>query len=399
MTYKPLQGRVGGIYWYLLQTSRAAEIAFNRYWKLHRNSGLLLSKPNESEKRFDLINGSKLYCISGHNFEDLRAETLDGVIIDEYRQQHPDLWTKVIRPMLSRRKGWADFYSTPNGFEHFYDLYNFAEAHPSEWSTFKAPSTEAFWWTPEEIASAKSTMSEAEYAQEIMAEFRDMTSGRAYYNFNPENMRQDSPFHLGSEYSPHLPIHVTMDFNLDPMAWTIGQHHKGHSHYTEEMFLRNSNTPEASEELVFRLKRIAEDAGISYTKMPVVFTGDATGKANQRTSNKSDYDIVFMRLDSAGIRYNNRVRDSNPAVRDRVNSVNAALKDANGNVHLTFNPIKCPMLKKDFERVKWKTNEGVILDSGTQRDLGHASDGVGYHIHEFSPLSHDIVGRMRVIKR
>src|SRR5512135_2807285 len=140
--YKPLQGRSNGIYWYILQTYSAAEIAFNRYYDLLRPCKHLLgSAPNRSDLFFTLVNGSKVFFKSGDNFENLRAETLDGCIIDEVRQQNSMLWTSVVRPMLAKRKGWCDFLSTPNGFDHFYDLYEFAKLHPDEWATFHAPST------------------------------------------------------------------------------------------------------------------------------------------------------------------------------------------------------------------------------------------------------------------
>src|SRR6185295_20167970 len=123
MVYRPLQGREGGVYWYVLQTYAAAKIAFKRYLQLIQHTQFYQSN-NKSELSVTLDNGANIFFKSGKNFEDLRAETLDGAVIDEMRQQHPELWPMVIRPMLGRRKGWAYFLSTPNGFDHFKDLYD-----------------------------------------------------------------------------------------------------------------------------------------------------------------------------------------------------------------------------------------------------------------------------------
>lgn len=196
MVYKPLQGRKGGIYWNVLQTYSAAEVAFDRYCRLLYNSGLARRKPNESDLCFFLQNDANVFFKSGDKPQNMRSETLDGLILDECRQQRPETWKQILMPMLSRHKGWADFYSTPNGFDWFYDLYEMARIiNPGgEWSTFHAPSTECWWWDEEQIQQAKASMSEAEFAQEILAEFRELHQGSAYMNYSSANERETSPF-------------------------------------------------------------------------------------------------------------------------------------------------------------------------------------------------------------
>src|ERR1035437_269664 len=107
-------------------------------------------------------------------------EPLDGLIIDEVRQQRKELWTRVCRPMLAKHKGWADFLSTANGFDHFYDMFQRAKLDTSgEWATFHAPSSEAWWWDEAELASVRAELSDPEYEQEILAQFRNIHSGKA----------------------------------------------------------------------------------------------------------------------------------------------------------------------------------------------------------------------------
>lgn len=400
--YRPLQGRPEGVYWYILQTHDAAEVAFNRYWKMFDGArDLLLKKPNESEKLVTLCNRATVFFKSGENYEDLRAETLDGVIIDEYRQQHPDLWPRVIRPMLARHKGWADFYSTPNGFDHFYDLYQFALLHADEWGVFHAPSTEAWWWTPQEIASAKAQMSEAEFAQEILAEFRDLTQGKAYVNYGKHNELTQNPFAKAGELiSPYLPICIGPDFNLNPMAWTLAQVRSGQSYFFNEIYLKNSHTQEAAKELVTRILEW-KSAGLVKANPNVIVSGDATAKAGQRAAAaQSDYDIFFKALRDAEITYENRTPESNPHVKDRVNTVNAKHKAADGSVHSWLHPAHCKYLKRDYERVVWKSGTSAILDQTTNPELTHLSDGAGYLMHALTPIEGiRQVGGLRVIMR
>lgn len=352
---------------------------------------LMAKKPNESQKRIILANGATLFFKSGEVLQNLRNETLDGVIIDEMRLQHKELWSEIVRPMLARRKGWADIYTTPNGFDHSYDLFEYAKDDP-EWSTFHAPSTEAFWWTKEEIESARHSMSELEFRQEIMAEFVDLTTGKAYLNHGAHNQSETNPFaQPGERYSPWLPIVVGMDFNVTPIAWTLGQQKFTHWHWVEEINLKNSHTQEATKELIERVK--GHKAGI-------VIVGDASGHARKTSAaGQTDYSIVMEALSAAGIKCMNKTPEANPAVKDRVNLINSKLKSADGTVYLTYDPRACPNLKKDFERVSWKQGANAILDQHRDPTLTHQTDSVGYPIYALSDSWKPKVGQMRVINR
>lgn len=391
MIFKPIQGRPEGIYWYVLQTYAAAEIAFNRYLRLVRNTALYKAK-NESERWVMLMNGAKVFFKSGKNFEDLRAETLDGCIIDEVRQQHPDLWAMVIRPMLGRRNGWCDFYSTPNGFDHFKDLYDFAVSHPGEWSVFHAPSTEAWWWTQTEIASAQASMSDDVFAQEILAEFREIGVGKAYKNHGSWNQSKENPFAMpGQTYSPYLPIVVGLDFNVGLMAWELGQMRGNQFYYADEIAIENTDTEECARVLAQRVKD---------HKPGLILVGDSSGNARRTSAvGKTDYNIIKQVLTDFNIKFENRTPSENPAVKDRINCMNSSLKAADGSVKLTYNPFKCKYLKRDFERVKWKQGaDGAILDKSDPLAT-HASDAGGYPVALYSDLLKTKPGVLRVITR
>lgn len=385
-----LNGRRNGVYWYVLQTYSAAEIAFDRFCRMIHPAKTLLTRGKErsTDLTVPMMKGINVAFKSGKNFEDLRIETLDGVIIDEYRQQHPHLWPRVIFPMLGRHNGWADILSTPNGYDHFYDLYTKADNDSTGlWSAFKAPSWEAWWWTPELIQQARGEMSDLEFRQEIGAEFIDMTSGRAYFNFGEHNHRDWTPFGIETqEYVSFLPILVGLDFNLDPMAWILGQHHGDRIHYSEEVHQERSNTPDAAEHLVGKLRRIKKDWNVDLAKHGIILIGDASGKATQRTSNRSDYDIVVERLQREGWRVNNKTPESNPGVRERVNTANAAFKSSLGDIRVTMNKRKCPKTFEDCQRVIWTDASGRELDEGPTGNRTHNSDAATYPIHRLIPL-------------
>jgi hypothetical protein len=394
--------RRDAVYWFILQTHSAAKVVYDRFLWQARQCPLLIEYKNGSDKLIRLDGNRNIFFKSGENYQDLRVETLDGVIIDEYRQQHPDLWPQVIRPMLGRRKGWADFLSTANGFDHFFDLYAKAENDQSgEWATFHSPSSEAWWWTPEEIASAKSDMSEAEFDQEIMSNFRDMTKDKVYRTHGPHNQWKTSLWPTNDpdkQVSDKLPIVIGLDFNLSPMAWHLGQCDRTKIYWFDEIHLPHSHTQEATQLLITKLLAI-KDKGLLRAQPQLIVCGDATGSAGQRAAAaQSDYDIVLGGLKSAGFTIDNRTPSANPRVKDRINTMNTHLKAADGSVSFFYNPDTCPALKTDFDRVVWKADG--VLSSGLKNELTHASDSVGYPTCVLLPLFNRLeVGNLRILVR
>lgn len=353
----------------------------------------IMAKKNQTELRIKFLNQSEIVFKSGEVGENLRGATLNGVVIDEVRDQAPELWPMLIRPMLATTRGWACFVSTPRGFDAFFDMAEKAKTDP-EWAFFSAPSTCNPLFTDAEFANARAEMSESFFAQEILAEFRDLHAGSAYVNFGDHNLVTASPFARdGSLYSPHLPIVVALDFNLAPAIALIGQERNGEFYFFDEVYVERSHTQEIALEIVARLKRLN-------TKQPVVIIGDATGKAGQRAAmGRSDYSIIEEIFTEARIPYVNRTPDANPQVRDRVNVVNSRLKAADGTVHVWLNPSTCPRLKRDLQRVSWKPGLSDKLDQTTDATLTHLSDAMGYAVVGLSKLWQPEVGRMRVLVR
>ena len=58
---------------------------------------------NETELRVDLPNGGRVRLYGADNPDALRGIYLDGVILDEYADMRPSIWTEVLRPALSDR--------------------------------------------------------------------------------------------------------------------------------------------------------------------------------------------------------------------------------------------------------------------------------------------------------
>jgi len=140
----------------------------------------ILSK-NETELKFVLINGSEIMLKGAQEPDSLRGVRIDFCVFDEtaFIDKWDDVW-KVIRPTLIDSKSSVWFISTPNGFNHFKDLY---ETKDEDFISFHFTSYDNPYIEKEELDKAKKEMDEDSFAQEFMGEFRKM-SGLIYKDFN-----------------------------------------------------------------------------------------------------------------------------------------------------------------------------------------------------------------------
>lgn len=383
-----------GRFWFISPIYSQAKDQFRRLLKILPEE--IITKFSETELRIELIQGAVIEFKSGETFENLRGATLHGIFLDEMREQHPDLWPMIVRPMLTTTRGWAMFASTPHGFNHFYDLAERAK-RTQDWEFFTGPSITNPLFTQEEYSSAKESMSEPEFAQEILAEFRDITSDRVYTSYGAHNKQIQNPFAItGEQVSPNLPIWIFCDFNLAPIAWLMAQEHKKHIHVFNEVYIpRTIDQFEAPRLLVSKLMRIP-----NVQQMQLYITGDATGKATQRTSHKSDYDVLIGFLQSKGFRPHLKTPTVNPGIKDRVTTVNARMLSASGETFVTINPTMAPELDIDLTRTAWKKTETPTLDPGPEGIRTHPSDALGYGICTLAPTEvRGQTGLVRVVRR
>lgn len=87
----------------------------------------LIKHKNSSEMMIELINGS-VYCVmglDGKNAARARGMNPTFAILSEYAYMDPESW-HTVEPRIAQNDGTAIFISTPNGQNHFYELYNHA---------------------------------------------------------------------------------------------------------------------------------------------------------------------------------------------------------------------------------------------------------------------------------
>ncbi len=121
------------------------------------------------------------------SIETLRGQAFDFVVIDEIASMRgwDARWNEVVRPTLTDRKGHGLFISTPKGYNHFYELFKKAETD-SDYASFRFTTYDNPHIPVEEIDKAKQELSENQFAQEYLADFRKLEG--LVYDFPDEQV-------------------------------------------------------------------------------------------------------------------------------------------------------------------------------------------------------------------
>ncbi len=133
----------------------------------------------------NLLGGTSVIKLRGWEaVETLRGQQFDLIILDEVASMRNFWlnWQEVLIPTLTFRQGQVMFISTPKGFNHFYDLYNF-ESKDKDFKSFHFTSYDNPFLKREELDNTRSKSTEDRFSQEYMADFRKQT-GLVYKEFD-----------------------------------------------------------------------------------------------------------------------------------------------------------------------------------------------------------------------
>lgn len=126
----------------------------------------------ENQAVITLVNGRKIEIKGADRPDTLRGVGLSYVVLDEYAFMKPEVWEQIIRPTLADVEGTALFIGTPDGKNHFYDLYELGfDDKDEEFKSFSFMSVDNPTLNSKEIEKAKNTLSASNFKQEFEASF------------------------------------------------------------------------------------------------------------------------------------------------------------------------------------------------------------------------------------
>ena len=191
-----LNGKNGKVFYVAPTQGMARDILWDKIFEL---AGEIVEASNVNNLTITLAGGNTIYLKGADRPDTLRGVSLKYLVMDELAFMKADVWEAILRPALSDQKGHALFIGTPEGRNHFYDMY--MGAYSGAWDNWAAWSFSSYdnpFMDKDEIDHAKATLPGWAFRQEYMASFD--AQGSEY--FDPEEFEyyDDKPDRGGDYY-------------------------------------------------------------------------------------------------------------------------------------------------------------------------------------------------------
>lgn len=162
--------------WYVAPTFQQAKDAV---WSILKDMGRdVIESTVENTATIRLVNGREIQLKGSDRPDTLRGSGLSYVVLDEYAFMKPDVWEEIILPTLTEVKGSALFIGTPEGKNHFYDIYCEAlEEQNDDWEAWHFKSIDNPILPKEDIEKVKQKISTYSFKKEFEASFETVGGG------------------------------------------------------------------------------------------------------------------------------------------------------------------------------------------------------------------------------
>lgn len=303
--------------------------------------------------------------IVGYEVADSIVDELDTLPIEKAR----DVWNKVISRNRQKKPDGAlntvGVATTPEGFRFVYERWHKSPA--AGYRLIKARTESNAKHLPQGyIDSLRASYPSNLLAAYLEGEFVNLTSGSVYPHFDRVlNASRE-------EIKPTEPLHIGLDFNVGKMAAVVHvlRNDKPHAvlEYTDVF-----DTP--------AMIKLIQDRHQGHS---IFVYPDASGRS-RKSNNASESDLTLL----TNAKFRVMVNHSNPAVKDRVLSVNKMLESRDYRV----NPDTCPSLVESLERQAYDKNGEPDKTSG----FDHINDAAGYFVCYRYPIAGRGITRTQIV--
>lgn len=192
----------------------------------------IFKKIRYKEQEYTFHNGSVASFLSAESEDNLRGDTCHFMYIDEAAFMKETTYTEILLPMLTRTKGRVAMFSTPNGKNWFYDIYQKGlkpENHDLVYSltaTYEDLSEQDDYEDILRVIMAlKDTMSANAFNREVMGEFisdKSLFAGVAdarksqkwYDDYNKQSVEYHNSVRIAPKKFIGIDIGVVNDFTV-----------------------------------------------------------------------------------------------------------------------------------------------------------------------------------------
>ena len=170
---KALDGKPGKVFYVSPTQGQARDTMWHTIFDI---AGEIIERSHVNNLEITLSGGNVIYLKGADRPDSLRGVSLKHLVLDEYAFMKPDVFESILRPALADRKGSLIAIGTPEGRNHFYDMFQGASTW-NDWEQFHYTSFDNPLVDKAEIEHARATLPSWAFHQEFMASFDARTGG------------------------------------------------------------------------------------------------------------------------------------------------------------------------------------------------------------------------------
>ena len=337
-----------------------------------------------SLQKLTFKNGSEILFRHFDEPNKLKSLNLGFVEIEEMSDIPYDTFKMLLGRMRQKvKKSWKDF--TYRIFGHTnpetcrgWVYKTFKENKSPNYRLISAPTTQNIYLPKGFCDELKKVYDEQYYNIFVLAQNGEYNNGLVIKDFSDENIKEIT-------YQPEMDLHISCDFNVDPMCWVFAHKTDDKVFYFDEIAMENTTTAKACDEFYRRYPN---------HKGKIIVNGDASGDNRSCTSEYTNYVIINKKLLQFGYDVEIQIKAFNPPIKNRIMAFNSKVRSANGEVCL-FVDKKCEKLLYNIYNLKYKEGSSKIdiptyqqiKQSKELKFLSHPMDAASYLVDFYWPIT------------
>ena len=330
-----------------------SQISFDLQRNLIKHFDLEVLRDNAKDKVIELSNNSTIRMGSINQVDSVVGRSYDLIIFDEAAlTDGRDAFNVALRPTLDKENSKAIFISTPRGRNNYFaEFYyrGFSEEFP-EWCSVKATWHENPRVSEADIIEARKTMSEAEFAQEYLADF-NVYEGQVWA-FNHEECLAD----LSQLDTTGMDIFAGLDVGYkDPTAFcVIAYDWDARKYYLVDEYLDSEKT---TEQHAMHIQKLIQKWDIDY-----IYIDSAAQQT--RYDFAQNYDISTI--------------NAKKSVLDGIGHVGGIVDNDDLIVNQT-----CKEAISSLDQYQWDPNPNLLKEKPKHNMASHMADAMRYALYTF----------------
>ena len=357
------------------------------YFEHLENFGFVDGKDYEwssTLQKLTFKNGSEILFRHFDEPNKLKSLNLGFVEIEEMSDIPYDTFKMLLGRMRQRvKKIWKNFtyriFGHTNPEMHRGWIYKtFIDNNTPNYRLITAPTTQNIYLPEGFCDELKKLYDEQYYNIFVLAKNGEYNNGLVIKDFTDANIKNIS-------YQPDMDLHISCDFNVDPMCWVLAHKTDDKVFYFDEIAMENTTTSKACEEFCRRYPN---------HKGKIIINGDASGDNRSCTSEYTNYVIIKKKLLQYGYDADIQIKAFNPPIKNRIMAFNSKVRSADGDICL-FVDKKCEKLLYNIYNLRYKEGSSridvptyqQIKQSKELKFLSHPIDAASYLVDFYWPIS------------